>query len=236
MVQQALLVMNCVTLHETLLKVVDNGLDTIAPSSGVSRSIINVAWDKILSGLRRILAHNMPKSGNDQYVLLLDSIMDHVFTHLQSKALPSTVQDEIVNILDQGSSKCSSTHLQEACTRHMFKMMRADQDGTAAVAPIVLRRCMKTLTSFVENSQNGVVESYVEVFGSLKLQELRILSDNGANVVSSGADRSHLLQFFPVLCDCVVALGSTSEEKKVSSGLASLFRTFGSAMDVQRDE
>ena len=228
-------------VHQTLLEVVKHGLPSLTPSSGVSETMVSIAWDKILKELRHVVEQKVPGAECEQQVSLLGAVMAHALPLLQSKAVSSSVQDDLVSILDHGSSSGLSTPLQEACTQHLFNMMQWEHGGTggsgaAAVAPVVLRRCTKTLRGFVQKSQEGNTGTNAEVLKVLEqLQELRIRpadADAGASAGSGRGDQSHLLQLFPVLCDCVAALGASPEEKEISSKLAVLFRTVGSVVGV----
>ena len=235
-----------VTVHQTLLEVVKYGLSSLTTLNGVSQSVICIAWDTVLAGLCRIAQLDIPGAGSGQQVAFLDAIMVHAIPLLHSEMMPSSQKDELVSILDHGSSNGLSSPLQEACTRHLFSMMRFEHGntggGATAVAPVVLRRCTNTLRRFVQKRREGSVENNAEIVKVLEqLHELRprpgsyVGTSAGYEHGSFRDDHTHLRQIFPTLCDCVAALGASPEEKEISFKLASLFRVVGSVMGVKEE-
>jgi hypothetical protein len=71
-----------------------------------------------------------------------------------------------------------------------------------------------------ETSEHGKVLQVLE-----QLQVLNMHPDAFSG--KQGHDKSHLIELYPVLCNCISALGSTEEEKAVSKALSSLFQMVG---------
>ena len=106
----------------------------------------------------------------------------------------------------------------------------------------MLERCKQSLLEFVAAAAEGTnkettaataasggsdgVETSEHAKVLQVLEQLQVLNMH-PDAFNGRGSKAHLIELFPVLCDCISALGSTSEERSVSKALASLLKMVG---------
>lgn len=221
------------TVHAALLAVVKHGLSSFSSIKIAAKEKVASTWNDILNSLDRVLKQNAKSVQSDHQIALLNTFVENILPLLQSRTAPSSVQVDLINILDCSASSFLSTSVQEACTKHLFRMMKLESEDdsresiTSTVASVVLRRCSKTLKDFAARRE-GQGNQTADVLKVLRqLQELQYHPDAQSEISGAGG-QLHLLKLFPILCDCVGALGSGPGDSEIATELASLLRFLGS--------
>jgi hypothetical protein len=154
----------------------------------------------------------------------------------ETPSLPSSLPSS-------SSSSSSSSSETTVVPPTVAAVRRSSADHiAAAVAPVVLERCKQSLLEFVAAAAKGTnkettaataasggsdgVETSEHAKVLQVLEQLQVLNMH-PDAFNGRGSKAHLIELFPVLCDCISALGSTSEERSVSKALASLLKMVG---------
>ena len=157
----------------------------------------------------------------------------------ETPSLPSSLPSS-------SSSSSSSSSETTVVPPTVAAVRRSSADHiAAAVAPVVLERCKQSLLEFVAAAAEGTnkettaataataasggsdgVETSEHAKVLQVLEQLQVLNMH-PDAFNGRGSKAHLIELFPVLCDCISALGSTSEERSVSKALASLLKMVG---------
>jgi hypothetical protein len=245
----------CDDAMSALTTIIHIGLPKLTPSNDIEEVTVLSTWETILEELRTIgnndqssthsvellnivvdcalpLLHDkqVPRSVQESLV----SILDRGCTLETSPLLRQACTKQLFMLCGETPPSASTT----TTLPTVASVRRSSGDHiAAAVAPVVLERCKQSLLEFVAASSEAPVtkdctknESETSEHGKVLqvLEQLQVLNMHpDAFSGKQGHDKSHLIELYPVLCNCISALGSTEEEKAVSKALSSLFQMVG---------
>ncbi|EGC38554.1 hypothetical protein DICPUDRAFT_93806 [Dictyostelium purpureum] len=208
----------------------------------------NIIWTELIDSIQTFILHERPnhpispekKLEEDKYDIdLINAISKEMvgFSGIKVERV-SIIRDRLVEILQEGSmlSAHGREKVAQSCYQNMFSICSKAEPSNPesieiakVVLPVVLKRCKEVLQRFViDERQSGSyplpryrlseISFILKEIYDLQLQPGVYHNNNQNSIIKPECKRPHLLELYPILCDCIC-----TSEKEIKELLKNIF-------------